>query len=86
MHQEPNMSTIQLTTARAARCHGGASRTRRRSSWIHAVQRAVDLLLIWQQRARDRQQLQSLSDHMLRDIGLTRADVFLEASKPFWRP
>jgi uncharacterized protein YjiS (DUF1127 family) len=79
------MSTIQLTTARAARCHG-ASRTRRRSSWIHTVQRAVDLLLIWQQRARDRQRLQSLSDHMLRDIGLTRADVFLEASKPFWRP
>jgi uncharacterized protein YjiS (DUF1127 family) len=79
------MSTIQLTTARAARCHD-ASRTCRRSSWIHTVQRAVDLLLIWQQRARDRQQLQSLSDHMLRDIGLTRADVFLEASKPFWRP
>jgi uncharacterized protein YjiS (DUF1127 family) len=79
------MSTIQLTTARAARCDG-ASRTRRRSSWFHTVQRAVDLLLIWHQRARDRQQLQSLSDHMLRDIGLTRADVFLEASKPFWRP
>jgi uncharacterized protein YjiS (DUF1127 family) len=51
-----------------------------------AVQRAVDLLLTWQQRARDRQHLQSLNDHMLRDIGLTRADVFLEASKPFWRP
>jgi uncharacterized protein YjiS (DUF1127 family) len=79
------MSTIQLTTARAARCHGASRSAHQRTSWAPAVQRAVDLLLTWQQRARDRQQLQSLSDHMLRDIGLTRADVFLEASKPFWR-
>jgi uncharacterized protein YjiS (DUF1127 family) len=79
------MSTIQLTTARAARCHGPIRSAHQRTSWAPAVQRAVDLLLTWQQRARDRQQLQSLSDHMLRDIGLTRADVFLEASKPFWR-
>jgi uncharacterized protein YjiS (DUF1127 family) len=86
MHQELNMSTIQLTTARAARCHGASRSARQRTSWAHAGQRAVDLLLTWQQRARDRQQLQSLSDHMLRDIGLTRADVFLETSKPFWRP
>jgi uncharacterized protein YjiS (DUF1127 family) len=50
------------------------------------VQRLVTLLLTWQQRARDRRQLESLSDHMLRDIGLSRADVFAEASKPFWRP
>ena len=80
------MSTIQLTTARATRRDGASSRARQRSSWARAVQRAVDLLLTWQQRARDRRQLQSLSDHMLRDIGLTRADVFAEASKPFWRP
>jgi uncharacterized protein YjiS (DUF1127 family) len=80
------MSTIQLTTARAARCHGASPSARQRTCWAHAVQHAVHLLLTWQQRARDRQQLQSLSDHMLRDIGLSRADVFLEASKPFWRP
>jgi uncharacterized protein YjiS (DUF1127 family) len=49
------------------------------------AQRAVDLLLAWHERARQRRHLQSLSDHMLRDIGLTRADVFAEASKPFWR-
>ena len=50
------------------------------------MERLVALLLTWQQRARDRRQLRSLSDHMLRDIGLTRADVFAEASKPFWQP
>ena len=57
-----------------------------RWSWARGLRQAVDLLLIWQQRARDRRQLQSLNDHMLRDIGLTRADVFAEAAKPFWRP
>jgi uncharacterized protein YjiS (DUF1127 family) len=54
--------------------------------WSRAVGGALDLLLLWHQRARDRRQLESLSDHMLRDIGLSRADVFAEASKPFWRP
>jgi uncharacterized protein YjiS (DUF1127 family) len=80
------MSTIQLTTARAARRHRPSHCARRQSSWAHGLWRAVDLLLTWQHRARDRRQLQTLSDHMLRDIGLTRADVFAEASKPFWRP
>jgi uncharacterized protein YjiS (DUF1127 family) len=73
------MSTIQMRTAQAAQADHGWS-------WASGVQRVVTTLLIWQQRARDRRQLQSLSDHMLRDIGLTRADVFAEASKPFWQP
>ncbi|HEX2479069.1 MAG TPA: DUF1127 domain-containing protein [Geminicoccaceae bacterium] len=76
------MSTIQARTAWAAR-RGFARRAR---AWSRAVARAIDLLLVWQQRARDRRQLESLSDHMLRDIGLSRADVFAEAAKPFWRP
>jgi uncharacterized protein YjiS (DUF1127 family) len=73
------MSTIQVRTARAPR-------RGQTWPWASRVQRLVTLLLTWQQRAHDRRQLQSLSDHMLRDIGLTRADVFAEASKPFWRP
>jgi uncharacterized protein YjiS (DUF1127 family) len=76
------MSTIQARTAWAER------RGWVRQAWAlsRAVGRAVDLLLIWQQRARDRRQLESLNDRMLRDIGLTWADVYAEASKPFWRP
>jgi uncharacterized protein YjiS (DUF1127 family) len=76
------MSTIQVRTAWAAR----RGRGRKVWSWSGAVGRAIDLLLIWHRRARDRRQLEALSDHMLRDIGLSRADVFAEASKPFWRP
>jgi uncharacterized protein YjiS (DUF1127 family) len=80
------MSTIQARTGQALRRELAYRLTRQYLSWSRGVRRAADLLLIWQQRARDRRQLQSLSDHMLRDIGLTRADVFAEASKPFWRP
>ena len=47
--------------------------------------RVADLVLLWHQRVRQRRQLACLSDRMLRDIGLTRADVFAESSKPFWR-
>jgi uncharacterized protein YjiS (DUF1127 family) len=39
----------------------------------------------WLERARQRRQLQQLGDHMLKDIGLSRADVEAEAAKPFWR-
>ena len=73
------MSMIHARTTQAARRD-------QYGSWARGAERLVTLLLTWQQRARDRRQLESLSDHMLRDIGLTRADVFAEASKPFWRP
>jgi uncharacterized protein YjiS (DUF1127 family) len=49
------------------------------------VDRAIDLLLTWYERSRQRRQLLALSTHMLRDIGLSRADVEGEAGKPFWR-
>ncbi len=42
-------------------------------------------LVLWQDRARQRAHLASLDHRMLRDIGLSRADVVREASKPFWR-
>jgi len=37
-------------------------------------------------RARQRRDLAALSDHALRDIGLSRGDVEVEIGKPFWRP
>lgn len=43
------------------------------------------LLLIWQQRARERHHLSALGDHMRRDLGLDEADIFRECRKPFWR-
>jgi len=45
----------------------------------------VTQLFTWVQRARDRQALLRLDEHMLHDIGISRADVDYETSKPFWR-
>jgi uncharacterized protein YjiS (DUF1127 family) len=42
-------------------------------------------LLVWQERAAQRSYLASLDDRMLRDMGLSRADVDFEAGKLFWR-
>jgi uncharacterized protein YjiS (DUF1127 family) len=51
-----------------------------------ACRRVADIGLVWTDRARQRRQLAELSDHMLRDLGLTRADAWAEADKPFWLP
>lgn len=50
-----------------------------------AWRRGADRLIAWRQHFRDRAVLRELSDHQLRDIGLTRADVRREADKPVWR-
>jgi uncharacterized protein YjiS (DUF1127 family) len=46
---------------------------------------AVEYLLRCYDRSRQRRMLESLDDGMLRDLGLSRADVMREADKPFWR-
>jgi uncharacterized protein YjiS (DUF1127 family) len=47
--------------------------------------RALATLMQWRERARQRRALQEMSDHMLRDIGISRAEASGEAAKPFWR-
>jgi uncharacterized protein YjiS (DUF1127 family) len=47
--------------------------------------RVSDTLLDWQERARQRHRLGEMDDHLLRDIGLSRADLEHETAKPFWR-
>lgn len=56
--------------------------SRRRNAGLPAV---VALVLAWSERHRMRRGLAALSDHALRDIGLSRDDVMSEAEKPFWR-
>ena len=46
--------------------------------------RVVARLLDWHELARQRQALAALDDHMLKDIGLSRADARQEADRPFW--
>jgi uncharacterized protein YjiS (DUF1127 family) len=85
------MSTIfQLRSAQASLAAGrpslgGAATLPEGRSWLNALKRATKLFLSWHERARQRHHLEYLSDHMLRDIGLTRADVLAEITKPFWQ-
>ena len=46
--------------------------------------RAGDTLLLWLERFRQRRALGSLSDHMLKDLGLSRSDAGHESGKRFW--
>ena len=66
---------------------------RRRQAWhilngIHGTVRALARRpRLWAERRRQRRTLGELADeqHLLDDIGLTRAQALDEAAKPFWR-
>jgi uncharacterized protein YjiS (DUF1127 family) len=45
----------------------------------------LDLVANWLQRSRERQQLQTLDDHALSDLGLSRDQIAREVGKRFWQ-
>jgi uncharacterized protein YjiS (DUF1127 family) len=49
-----------------------------------AIRRIAAAIRRWRNRARALQQLDELSDHLLKDIGLRREDVGYAFPKPFW--
>jgi uncharacterized protein YjiS (DUF1127 family) len=54
------------------------------ASGVHQVSALAHTLRRWGQRRHQRQALQDLDAHQLRDIGISREDAQREASKPFW--
>jgi uncharacterized protein YjiS (DUF1127 family) len=56
-------------------------RSRRRTPLL----RWAMLLEGWLERRRQRHALLELSDHLLKDIGLSRSEAEREGRKPFWR-
>lgn len=44
----------------------------------------VETLLRWQELSMQRRRLLELDAHMLKDIGISRADAVREAKRPFW--
>jgi uncharacterized protein YjiS (DUF1127 family) len=62
---------------------GGTVPTRRRVP--SNLSKGFDVLLLWLQRRRERHRLAALGDHVLKDIGVTRADIDVEVRKMFWR-
>lgn len=62
-----------------AKHHGGI-----RALWL-SLARLIDAVLDWQERAHQRHHLSGLDDRLIRDMGLSRADVDEEIHKPFWK-
>ena len=60
-------------------------RASRSSRVAGAISGAIETLLVWRERRRERRDLASLNDQMLHDVGLTRADIEREYRKPFWQ-
>jgi uncharacterized protein YjiS (DUF1127 family) len=73
------MSVNNLTIARSGYPRSlGLGRVA--AGFIRIVMMALEL----SDTARQRRRLLELDDHLLKDIGLSRADVELEYSKSFW--
>jgi uncharacterized protein YjiS (DUF1127 family) len=49
------------------------------------VSASMDAIATWGRRVRSRSLLARLDERMLHDLGLSHADAWAEARKPFWR-
>jgi uncharacterized protein YjiS (DUF1127 family) len=72
------MGQVHVVPHRAASVIGAAS--------LAGLAAMFGILWTWRDRYRERRMLSALSDHMLKDIGVSRADVDREIRKTFWRP
>jgi uncharacterized protein YjiS (DUF1127 family) len=86
MHSEPCVDTIRPRGHRALPVDVAAVIWFALRRLGFHFSRGVELLQLWSERKSQRYQLAELNEQMLRDIGLSRADVMAEATKPFWRP
>lgn len=76
-----------MTTCTGTICHtperrgaGSMARTGPARLW--------ERLIVWSERARRRHELRQVLDmpeHLLRDMGITREEVYREYRKPFWQ-
>jgi uncharacterized protein YjiS (DUF1127 family) len=79
---EHSMSTLEQRLAARLRRQPYDSGFSRLRLLLAALQH---LTAEWRRRAAGRETLRGLSDYDLRDIGVTRAEVERECTKPFWR-
>ena len=69
------MSTMTVTS----------TSSERGSMAFHLMMRVTELYDSMAERIRQRRALMELSDEMLKDIGMNRADVYGECRKRFWQ-
>ncbi len=73
---------VKTSDVLPASASGTSVSTRR---WVYGlIHQALDTLMAWHERARQRRHLAQLDDRMLKDIGLSRVDVARETAKAFW--
>jgi uncharacterized protein YjiS (DUF1127 family) len=77
-HRSTRWASLEVPLTHTPRC------AKNRHIAPLAIRLIVAAIRPRRERARSRQQLRELSDHMLRDIGLRREDVGCEFPKPFW--
>ena len=75
---EPLRPSAHRGRRHAAAAFGLAAALRRLAT------RAAETLYLWMERTRQRRALMKLSDHMLKDLGLSRSDAGRESGKRFW--
>ena len=85
LFQEPVMSHVMTPYRRPRADAPAAPRPRTFRRIAAALLRLADLIQTWHQRGRERRQLDYLGDHMLKDMGISRADVEREVNKHGWR-
>jgi len=61
---------------------GQSGIAQRASKYLQSLAKAYR---VWRRRSQTRRSLKTLSEHQLRDIGVSRAEAVVEADKPFWR-
>jgi uncharacterized protein YjiS (DUF1127 family) len=79
LRQRPTGAAAQVAVARVPLLSGIAL------AIVACPIRASETVLTWLDRVHRRRTLDRLSDHTLKDIGLSRADADREARRPFWR-
>ena len=82
------MKVLSLGTATGRDTRAALQRVHWRTlrHWLRqALERIFAMLREWRRRSRDRAELARFDDRMLRDIGVTRTEIWREISKPFWR-
>lgn len=65
-------------------CHAASDRARESRRHFAFLRDGLARVRHLMQLRRERNQLRELSDHQLRDIGLTRREVVREARRHFW--
>ena len=79
------MDTITRTAANGARSSFGRALRAVGLGLLVTPGHTLMLLEYWAVRANQRRNLIDLPDHLLKDIGISRAEAEREGGKPFWR-